>query len=107
SYPITVLGTSGTLTHSASASLVVSSLPDFTIAAAPSMQAIQAGAAATYSVNISGQSGYSGAANLTVTGLPSGATATFNPVALTKTGASVLTVNTLGSTPPGTYPLTI
>ena len=60
-----------------------------------------------YSVNIVGQNGFSSAANLTLTGLPTGAAATFNPASVNGTGSSQLNVTTVGSTPAGTYPLTI
>jgi hypothetical protein len=44
---------------------------------------------------------------LSVTGLPAGATATFNPQTITASGSSALTISTLGTTPAGTYTLTI
>ena len=44
---------------------------------------------------------------LSATGLPTGATATFNPATVIGSGTSTLTVNTLSSTPIGTSTLTI
>ena len=107
SYLLTITASSGTLSHSVSATLVVSAAADFAITAMPSSQSIQPGASATYTVNITGQNGYSGVANLIATGLPSGATATFNPISVNGTGSSQLTVTTIGATPTGSYPLTI
>ncbi len=107
SYSIAITGSSGTLSHSASATLVVSAAADFAITATPSSQSIQPGASTAYTVNINGQNGYAGVANLTASGLPSGATAAFNPTSVNGTGSSQLTVTTVGSTPAGTYPLTI
>lgn len=107
SYPLTITASSGSLSHSVSATLVVSPAADFSITATPATQAVQPGAAATYTVSIAGQNGYSGVANLIASGLPTGATATFNPASVNGTGGSQLTVTTIGSTPAGTYPLTI
>src|SRR5206468_9217894 len=45
--------------------------------------------------------------NFGVTGLPSGATASFSPASITSSGSTTLTVATSGTTPPGSYPLTI
>jgi hypothetical protein len=46
--------------------------------------------------------------DLSVTnGLPTGATATFAPAAISETGTSTLTVQTSPTTPPGTYTLTV
>jgi uncharacterized membrane protein len=42
-----------------------------------------------------------------VSGLPSGATATFNPSSVTGSGSSTMSVNTSSQTPAGSYPLTI
>lgn len=106
-YPLTITASGGTLSHSASATLVVSAAADFGTTATPFSQSITPGASTTYTINIAGQNGYSGVANLTATGLPNGATATFNPISVNGTGNSQLTVTTVGSTPAGSYPLTI
>jgi len=45
--------------------------------------------------------------SLAVTGLPSGATATFNPTSVVGSGSSTMTVSTSATTPAGTYQLTI
>ena len=45
--------------------------------------------------------------NLSVSGLPTGATASFNPASVTTSGSSTLTVSTATTTPAGTYTLTI
>jgi uncharacterized membrane protein len=107
SYPLSVIASGSTLSHSASAMLVVSAAADFALAATPSSQSIPPGGSTTYTINIAGQNGYSSVANLSASGLPSGATATFNPASITGTGSSQLTVTTVGSTPAGTYPFTI
>ena len=107
SYPLTIIASSGTLSHSASATLLVSAGADFGITTEPAIQSITPGVSTVYAINIAGQNGYSGVANLTATGLPSGTTATFNPISVNGSGSSQLTITTVGSTPAGSYPLTI
>lgn len=106
-FPLTINASSGTLTHTASATLVVSPVADFAITASPASQSLQPGASTTYTISIAGQSGYSGVANLAATGLPSGAIATFNPTSISGTGSAQLTITTIGATPAGTDPITV
>ena len=56
---------------------------------------------------MTGQGGFSGTVTLGVSGLPSGATGTFNPPTITASGTSTLNITTHPTTAPGTYPLTI
>lgn len=106
-YPFTITATDGTLTHSANVNLVVSAAPDFTLALSPASQSVQAGANATYGITIAGQNGYSAAANLTVSGLPNGATGAFNPATVNGSGTSQLIVSAGAAVAPGTYALTV
>jgi len=103
-YPLTITGLNGTLTHTTTVTLVVS-LSDFTLGALPSSQTVGAGSSTSYNVTISPVSGFSGAVTLSVSGLPGGATGSFSPNPATAT--STLTVTTSSSTPTGTYTLTI
>ena len=103
-YPLVISATDGVLTHSANVTLVVT---DFGISATPASQTIVQGNAASYSVALTVNSGFTGSVNFSVTGLPVGATAAFNPPSLSASGNTTLTVSTSGSTPPGTYSLTI
>jgi hypothetical protein len=60
------------------ASVTVSSLPDFSIAATPSSQTVNPGDAATYTIALSGVNGaYTLPVTLAVSGLPTGATVSF------------------------------
>jgi hypothetical protein len=81
--------------------------PDFTVSAAPSSQTVTAGGSTTYTAGATATNGYNGSVNWSVSGLPSGATGTFNPTSTTPTGSSTLTVTTASSTPAGTYTVTI
>ncbi len=92
-YVVTITGTGSTLTHSTTVTLVVTAAPDFTIAASPSTLTITRNVNGTYTVNVGALNGFSGAVNLTVTGLPRNATATFSPTSVVGSGTSTLTVN--------------
>jgi len=81
--------------------------PDFTISATPATGTVTAGNSATYTVNISPTNGFTGSVSLTASGLPSGATASFNPVSVSGSGSSTLTVSSSSSTPAGSYTLTV
>lgn len=81
--------------------------PDFAVAATPSSQSVPPGKNASYSVSVTASGGFTGNVTFSVTGLPTGATASFSPSSVTGSGSSTLSVSTLASTPGGSYPLTI
>ena len=81
--------------------------PDFAVSATPSSQNVTQGNSTSYTVNVASSGGFAGTVGLSVSGLPQGATATFNPTSITTSGSSMLSVSTLNSTPVGSYPLTI
>src|SRR5205823_2669356 len=91
-------------THSATVTLKVA---DFSIAATPASQSVAIGNGASYTAAITALNGFGGNVSFSVSGLPTGATASFSPISVTGSGSSVLTVTTSSSTPPGTYTLTI
>jgi hypothetical protein len=80
---------------------------DFSLSAAPASQAVTQGGSADYTATVTGGSGFSGVVTFGVTGLPTGATASFNPGSVTSSGSTTITVSTTASTPPGSYPLRI
>lgn len=80
---------------------------DFSLAVPAPSQTATGGGAASYAVNIGPLYGFIGSAALSVSGLPSGATASFSPTSISISGQSVLTVTTSGSTPAGNYTLTV
>lgn len=67
---------------------------DFSISATPTSRTITRGGVATYTVTITAGTGFSGTVNLSVTGVPGRATATFNPASIVNSGTSVLTIDT-------------
>jgi polygalacturonase len=108
-YTLTITGASGSLTHSATVTLVVTAAaaPDFTISATPASQTVTAGSGTSYSTTIGALNGFTGTVNLSVSGLPSGASGSFNPASVAASGNSTLSISTSSTTPAGTYTLTI
>jgi hypothetical protein len=108
SYPLTITGTSGLLSHTASVTLVVNAAttPNFSLSATPASQTVVQGASTSYTVNITRTGGFNGSVALSVSGLPSGAAGTFSPNPAPG-ASSALSVTTSTTTPAGTYPLTI
>ena len=110
SYPLTITGTDGTLTHTASVTLVVNApiVGDFSISASPASQTVQAGNATSYTATITPSGGFTGTVGLSASGLPAGATASFNPGSVTGgSGSSTLTISTSAATAAGSYTITI
>ena len=94
-----------------SRALVVNSAAtgDFTIAATPSSQTVTEGgnSSTTYTTTITAVNGFTGTVSLSVSGMPSGVTTSFNPTSVTGSGHSTLSVSASSQATVGTYPLTI
>jgi endo-1,4-beta-D-glucanase Y/regulation of enolase protein 1 (concanavalin A-like superfamily) len=84
-----------------------SAVPDFSLAATPGSQTVSASAGTSYALNVSSLNGFSGTVNLSVSGLPTGASASFSPASVAGSGSSTLTVSTATTTPSGAYTLTL
>ncbi|PYX88878.1 MAG: hypothetical protein DMG67_16310 [Acidobacteria bacterium] len=81
--------------------------PNFSLSATPTSRTVTAGGSPTYAASITPSNGFNGTVTLGVSGLPSGASASFSPASVTGSGSSTLSVSTSSSTPAGTYTLTI
>ena len=106
---LTITGTSGALVHQATPALTVTAAglpPDFTISASPASRTISRGGNTTYSVTVAPINGFTGSVHLSVSGLPNGARASFNPASISS-GSSSLTVTAGQRTVRGTYTLTV
>jgi hypothetical protein len=103
----TVTGSGGTETHVVSASLAVTASGDFTLSISPSALEVIAGGAANYTVTTTAIGGFNGSVSLSASGLPTGATYTFNPASITGAGTSTLTISPAASAPPGNYAVTV
>ena len=103
-YPLTVVATSGNIVLATSPILKVQ---DFSLAASPPAQNVTAGIGTTYTVVITTNNTFTGVVNLSVSGLPTNAVASFNPTSVTNTGNSTLSIITSNTTPGGSYNLAI
>jgi subtilisin family serine protease len=105
-YPLTITGTAGGVTHTAAVTLVVSAR-DFALSVSPSSVTILRGKTAKYTTGVAVVGGSVGKVSLAVAGLPAGTTAVFSPNPAGSPGSSTLTVKTTASTRRGTYSLRI
>jgi hypothetical protein len=105
-YYITVTGSSGSLTHSTTLTLLVGAV-DFTGMITPVSQTLTRGQSAQYAIVLSsvGTLPFGSNVTLSISGLPPGVTAGFNDptVSPDANGSSVLTLTTTTATPLGTY----
>ena len=81
--------------------------PDFMLSRPPASRTVMPGGSTTYTVTVIPVDGFTGTVDFSVTGLPSEATATFNPTSVTTSGSTTMSVSTTTATPRGAYPLTI
>jgi len=100
----TVTDNGGSASQAATRAITVS---DFSVAAAPASQSVLPGGGAAYNATVNPAAGFTGVVTFSVSGLPTGATANFNPSSVTSSGSSTMTVSTTASTPPGSYQLTV
>ena len=104
-YSLVVTGTSGSLSHSTRAGMIVG---DYTLSVSPASRNITAGTNTTYTVTVSPLRGFTGPVTLSLAGCPANATCTFSPNPVPNgSGTSTLTVTTQSTTPGGTSTLTI
>lgn len=93
--------------HPPSRTVTVSPAPDFNISLTPSSRSVVQGSGTNYTATIAPVNGFSGTVNFSVSGLPTGASASFAPPTVSGQGSSMLNVATTPSTAPGSYTLTI
>ncbi|HWZ46317.1 MAG TPA: hypothetical protein VNW97_22790 [Candidatus Saccharimonadales bacterium] len=106
---VTITGTSGALSHTTTVTLTVTApvVGDFSITATPASQTVTAGAGTSYTATVAGSGGFAGSVGFSISGLPAGANATFNPASVSGSGSSTVSVTTSSTTPSGTFTLTI
>lgn len=119
-YPVTVTGTSGNLAHSVTVSVTVIGLPDFVISAAPDAISVKQGGTASTRLSLAALNGFNTNATFTISGLPSGVTASFSPQssatgtvvsfvvpAATETGGYTISITATASWIVHTLPVTL
>lgn len=110
-YNVTITGTSGSVSHDTSVSLIVQvgPTPDFAISAT-SPVTVSAGASVTSAISITAINGFNSAVNLAC-GVAGGGTpaptCSLSPSPISGSQTSTLTIATATSTPAGTYSITV
>jgi hypothetical protein len=107
-YTLTVTGTEGGVSHSTQVSLTIAPPPpnDFSISAAPNDLSLTTGATDTSTISTAVVDGAAGTVDLSVSGVPVGATATLESSSVTAGGSVTLMVNA-GTAAPGNYTITV
>jgi ice-binding like protein len=80
---------------------------DFAISVQPPSASVTPGSSTTPTVQTTVTSGSAGTVTLSATGLPPGATVSFQPPSVIAGHPTIVTISTTASTPPGRYPITI
>ncbi|UCD39592.1 MAG: Ig-like domain repeat protein [Candidatus Bathyarchaeota archaeon] len=113
-YELTVTGTSNMLQRSAAIALEITEVPpppDFSVETNPSSLTIVQGESATSTITITSFHGFDESVDLTVSGEPTGATATLDPTQATPPAngliTSVLSISVAEAATPATYELTL
>ena len=99
SYVVPSTAATGKITVSSSSGSVTSTTPftvvaatTYTISAAPAISSVIAGQSTTYTITSGSTNGFTGVAALSVSGLPSGLTSSFNPASIAVGQQSILTI---------------
>lgn len=87
--------------------LAVTPASSFSLTAGPATATLLQGKATAYSVSLASTDGFGDLAKLSVSGLPTGATASFSPAQITAGQTSILTVTAPATQPTGNSTLTI
>jgi len=92
SMTVTVMASDSMRTRTTSFNLTIAPAADFSMAVNPSLQRVKPSMSAIYAVQIAFSNATAGPVTLSASGLPSGATASFDPPTLTSSGTSNLTI---------------
>lgn len=108
SFPLTVTGKAGSLTHSASLTLTINPAPDFSISVSPSPITAAAGGSANFSVSSSGKNGFTGSVTIAISGLPAGATTyPASPFSVVAGSSQSVSLSIPSSTSAGNYSVVV
>jgi hypothetical protein len=105
-YSLTVSAVGTSATHSTALTLVVASPPHFAIAVNPTSLTVVQGASGSIAITSTVVSGSAQSVTLAVSGLPTGASATFSPSTITAGAGATLAISA-GTAVPGNYTLSV
>ena len=97
----------GTQSATSTTALNITTPSNFTITAAPSAGNLIQGQSTTFAVTLNSANGFTGLSTLSVTGLPSGITASFSPSSISVNQTSILTLSAPASQPTSTSSLSV
>ena len=108
-YPITVTGNGGGTQQTTTVTLTVTAPPNFTLTVSPVSLSIAQGHQGTSTVTTAISGGFNSSIALSASGMPTGASVSFNPAAIPApgSGTSTMTITVGSATPAGTYPITV
>ena len=104
-YTLTINGTSGPITRSTNATLVVAG--SFSLSIAPLSRTVPTAGSTTYVVTLIPGSGFTGPVTFSISALPKFVTARFSPSSVTTSGTTTLILDTKKNVARGTYSLTV
>jgi hypothetical protein len=97
----------GSLPPGTAPAIVPSVTPTFAVSPTPSTENVVQTDTTSYTINIDRSGGFTGAVSFGVSGLPTGATATFSPASTTTGNSVTMNVQTDDTTPTGNHTLTV
>jgi len=104
-YPITMTGTSGTVTASTTVNLTIAGQAAFSLSAASKTLSVAQGTSGSDAITMVPVNGFSAAASFAASGYPPGVSCTFAPQ--TSSSGTTLSVSVSPSAVPGNYPVTV
>ena len=106
-YTVVMGATGGGITHSQDVTLTVSRTADFAIAVTPATQTVARGGSTSFDVLLTAVNGFASPVSLSVSGLPSGTSASFSPNPVTPTASSTMTVSATNVATLGQFGVTV
>ena len=103
--PLEIEPCTGATDQSWALDLVSSSSPGFTLSPSATSPSVTVGSTVTDTITVADTGGFTGSVSFTVSGLPSGVTASFSPTS--STSSSVLTLTASSTATTGTFTLTV
>jgi cellulose 1,4-beta-cellobiosidase len=104
SYPVQIVGTNGTVTHSVTVTVTVPGT-GFSLTPSASSLSVTQGSSGSDTITVTDMSGFSGSVSFSASGLPNGVTASFSPTS--STTSSVLTLTASSSATTGAFTVVV